>query len=101
MFKCDYEQQANNQVFILSGKLDQDSFTQFDNFVREKYAKGSDVILNLESLNYVSSVGLRSFISLAKMVHEDKKNINIKAAKEGMVRELIRLSGFTRLMPFI
>lgn len=101
MLNCVVTKRDLNQEFALSGKLDQESFTEFDNFVQQNYTKGYDVILNLESLDYISSVGLRSFIGLAKMVRADKKNINLIAKEGTMVRQLIHLSGFTKLMPFI
>jgi anti-anti-sigma factor len=101
MFNCIYKMDETNQQFILSGKLDQESFADFDNYVQQNYVIGKDVILNLDSLEYISSVGLRSFIIIAKMVRSDKKNIKLKAKEGSMVRQLITLSGFTKIMPFI
>ena len=96
-----YKTSNENQEFIVHGKLDQESYTQFDHEVKAKYTKGLDVILDLKSLDYISSVGLRSFITLAKFVRNDKKNIYIKAKEGSMVKKLIYLSGFTKLMPFM
>lgn len=99
--KCNYNKNNDYQEFALIGKLDQDSYSEFEAFITEHYTKNLDVVLNLEDLNYISSVGLRSFIGLAKLVRTDKKNINVKATEGGMVKQLIILSGFAKLMPFI
>ena len=96
-----YLKHDDNQEFILEGKLDQESFSEFDNFIEKNYVVGLNVVLNVTGLNYISSVGLRSFIGLAKLVRADKKSINIKAADGSMVKKLIILSGFSKLMPFI
>lgn len=98
---CDYNKNNDCQEFILRGKLDQDSYNEFESFIADNYTKGIDVVLNLQELTYISSVGLRSFIGLAKLVRTDKKNINIKATEGGMVKQLVMLSGFAKLMPFI
>lgn len=96
-----YTKNETNQEFILTGKLDQESYTEFDKFVHSEYSKGLNVILNVVQLEYISSVGLRSFIALAKLVRADKKDINLKAREGSMVKKLITLSGFTKLMPFV
>ncbi len=96
-----YKNDGLKQEFIAHGKLDQESYSLFDGTVKTKYTKGLDVILDVQNLEYISSVGLRSFIVLAKLVHNDKKNIYIKAKEGSMVKQLIYLSGFTKLMPFI
>ena len=99
--QCVYEKNDNLQQFVLTGKLDQDSFAQLDSVINTHYHKGLDVILDVCQLEYISSVGLRSFIGLAKLVRNDKKNIQIKAREGSMVKKLITLSGFAKLMPFV
>jgi len=89
------------QEFWLSGKLDYNSHSEFDEFIQTNYKQGLDVMLNLEQLSYISSVGLRSFIGLAKLVRADKKQIKIKAKEGGMVKKIIVLSGFSKLMSFV
>jgi anti-sigma B factor antagonist len=101
MFECNYVVEGNNQIFKLNGKLDQDSYGKFDSFVNKNYSTDKNIILDLLELDYVSSVGLRSFIILAKKVKSNKHEINIKADANSMVYSLINLSGFSRLMPFI
>lgn len=91
----------NAQEFFISGKLDFESYTDFDDFIIRHHKKGLDVVLNLEQLSYISSVGLRSFITLAKLVHDDHKQIKVKAKEGTMVKTVIELSGFKKIMPFI
>ena len=96
-----YIENGSIQEFSLIGKLDYDSYTKFDEFIQFNYKKDLDVLLNLEKLTYISSVGLRSFIKLAKLVRADKKEIKIKAEEDGMVKKIIVLTGFAKLMPFV
>jgi len=98
---CKYIKHDESQEFILEGKLDQESYSEFDDFISLNYASGSDVVINVTGLSYISSVGLRSFIGLAKLVRNDKKNIHTRAQEGSMVKQLIVLSGFVKLMPFI
>lgn len=99
--QCNYQKTDKEQIFAINGKLDQESYAEFDLLVNDRYSPGQDVVLDVTQLDYVSSVGLRSFIALAKLVRNDKHNINIRAKDGSMVKQLITLSGFAKLMPFI
>lgn len=99
--QINYTEDGAVQEFSLGGKLDHESYSDFDQLIQSNYQKGQDVILNLEQLTYISSVGLRSFIGLAKLVRNDKKQIKIKATDGSMVKKIILLSGFAKIMPFI
>jgi anti-anti-sigma factor len=95
-----YASTENRQTFFLQGKLDHETYAAFDSFFRDKYQKSLDVLLDLTQLNFVSSVGLRSFIALAKIVHTDKNRLAVKALPDSMPRQIISLSGFSKFMPF-
>ena len=101
MLNCEYTSEIDNQIFSLLGKLDQESYLEFDQVVKKNYVKNLNVILDLKNLDYISSVGLRSFIILAKLTRGNKKAINVKVKPGSMVEQLIKLSGFTKIMPFI
>ncbi len=99
--KLEYSENGNAQEFWLSGKLDYDGHKEFDEFIQLHYQKGLDVMLNLEQLSHISSVGLRSFIGLAKLVRADKRQICVKAGEDSIVKKIITLSGFSKLMLFV
>ncbi|MGL4860658.1 MAG: STAS domain-containing protein [Enterobacteriaceae bacterium] len=96
-----YQPHEKVQVFSLNGKLDYESYAEFDSFIQQHYQKGRDVLLDLSELSYISSIGLRSFVSLAKIVRSDKSHIQVIAPEHSMVRRLIELSGFHKIMPFV
>lgn len=82
------------------GKLDLESFEAFDKSFTENYNREyQNVIINLNQLHYLSSVGLRSLLRSAKMVYADKNKVFIRV-KDGMVKNIITLSGFHKILPF-
>ncbi len=95
-----YTINESKQIYILEGKLDQSSYSEFERFINENYDKGLDVSLNLEGLDYISSVGLRTFIILARKVAQNKCSISAKVKPGSMPENILKLSGFTKLIAF-
>jgi anti-anti-sigma factor len=82
-----------------TGKLDLESFEAFDNSFSENYNKAyQKVIINLNHLHYLSSVGLRSLLRSAKLIYADKNKVFINV-QDGMVKNIIMLSGFHKILP--
>jgi len=101
MFEMKCVSQEDTLVILCSGNLDLESFEKFDNFFSENYSKVyQKVVINLQSLHYLSSVGLRSLLRSAKAVYADKNKVFVKA-KEGMVKNIILLSGFHKILPLL
>lgn len=93
---------AKNEVLYVNcvGKLDLESFEAFDKSFSENYNKMyKKVIINLDQLQYLSSVGLRSLLRGAKIVYADRNKVFVHV-KDGMVKNIITLSGFHKILPF-
>lgn len=89
------------QNFICDGNLDIESFENFDKYFTGNYDKSfENVVINLKKVNYISSVGLRSLLRCAKIVYSDKNKIFLKVENE-MVKNIITLSGFCKILPFV
>ncbi|KAB8040566.1 anti-sigma factor antagonist [Silvanigrella paludirubra] len=87
--------------FDCDGSLDIESFENFDKYFTGNYDKSFEtIIINLKKVNYISSVGLRSLLRCAKQVYSDKNKIFLKVENE-MVKNIITLSGFCKILPFI
>lgn len=83
------------------GNLDLESFETFDKSFSENYNKlYHKVVINLNQLHYLSSVGLRSLLRSAKTVYADKNKVFIRV-QDGMVKNIIMLSGFHKILPLI
>jgi len=51
--QCNYQKNEQTQIFKLSGKLDQDSYSQFEQDIHESYTPGLDVVLDVCQLDYI------------------------------------------------
>ncbi len=100
MLKMNNTIHENIQEIKCAGKLDFESCDIFDNYFTTNHNTACDVIINLEDLSYISSIGLRSLIKAAKAISTAQKQIYLKA-KDGPVKQIIQLSGFVKIMPFI
>ena len=56
------------------------------------------VVMNLKDLEYVSSAGLRCFLLAAKKLKALQGELSLAAMAEN-TREVIRISGFSAIMP--
>lgn len=101
MLKIEHTLQEKTQNFNCDGSLDLESFENFDRYFTGNYDKSfQNIIINLKKVTYISSVGLRSLLRCAKLVYADKNKIFLKVENE-MVRNIITLSGFCKILPFI
>jgi anti-anti-sigma factor len=72
-------------IFQLKGSFDSASYEQFDTRVKELLQAGTrNVLIDLSQVNYISSAGVRSLVSLVKQLHsaEEEKALE-KAAIQG------------------
>lgn len=93
------EVQNNEQTIVsLSGLLDSSSSPEFQDVVNRLLQQAQpNLIVDLEQLDYTSSQGIRTFLTLIKKVSEKQGTLvfrNIKPA----VRDVFDLSGISQLM---
>ena len=88
---------ANAVVLHVEGRLDQDTcgdFTrQLMTYVDSVAHAGGAIILDLSSLEYVSSAGLRCFMLASRQAKAQSGRIFV-AALQPMVREIFEISHF-------
>ncbi len=85
-------------VINVTGRIDAVTASEFENEVKLIIDQGAGkLLLNLQELEYISSAGLRSILTLLKL----SKSSNIKLAfsnLQDMVSEVFKVSGFTGML---
>jgi anti-anti-sigma factor len=86
-------QVAGQVVLIVSGRMDAESAPQFEEKCRACIAEGlTGLVVDLGELTYVSSMGLRSFISVAKTLQDKGGALRICRLR-GLVKQVFEITG--------
>jgi anti-anti-sigma factor len=87
--------EKNNTVILsVKGRMDAVTSPQFDKAFLDLVAQGNrSFLLNMDSLEYISSAGLRSILAAAKQLKEKQGTI-LFAGLHGPVEEVFKISGF-------
>lgn len=81
-------------VVSVKGRLDAVTAPEFEKNLSNLISRGERAfLLNFGDLEYISSAGLRSLLSLAKKLKEQKGKIALSGLK-GSVGEVFKISGF-------
>ncbi|AVV52029.1 MULTISPECIES: STAS domain-containing protein [Leptospira] len=72
-------------VYILDGRLDENSFTDFKKEIIDPPHPNA-VILNLSELKYISSSGIRSIFELRYKLSNDGKKLFLTEASEKVIQ---------------
>ncbi len=92
-------QHANVSVFALRGRLDAVSAPELEERLNSWFEKpASDLIFDLAGLDYISSAGLRVFLTAAKKIKARNGKLGMAALKPN-VEEVFTISGFIALIP--
>ncbi len=95
------EDQRENGIWIcaLEGRLDGSTSEQADKHLTEVAGKEgvSDIVLDLASLDYLSSAGLRVFLMAAKRAKNQKYHVVLAAPNEN-VKQVLTISGFSSIL---
>jgi anti-anti-sigma factor len=98
MLQLGTEQRQGWLVVEVGGRLDTVTAPTFDESRTAWLAEGQRrFILDLSRLDYLSSAGLRSIISMAKQAGADGGAVTLAGA-QGLVKDVISLSGFDVLL---
>jgi len=80
-------------VLVVSGRMDAENAPQFEQQCRASIAEGlTSLVVDLGGLTYVSSMGLRSFISIGKALH-DKGGALRLCRLTGLVKQVFEITG--------
>jgi len=90
----------NQDVFFLSGRMDAESAPQFEEDCKAWIAEGhKNLVVDLGELEYVSSMGLRSFLAIAKTLQGKGGALRI-CRLTGLVKQVFEITGLGRVFHF-
>jgi anti-anti-sigma factor len=88
-------------VVQVSGRLDATTASIFEAHCEKRIAQGETVfVLDFEDLEYLSSAGLRSILSIQKKVKLQQGKVVICGAKS-TAKEILDISGFSSMFPMV
>jgi len=88
---------GNEAVVTLSGRLDTTNYNDFENQTNEWFSNRiTHLILDCSDLNYISSSGLRVFLTIQKRMMATGGKFSLFAMQPG-IREIFDISGFSAI----
>ena len=86
-------------VFLVSGRMDAENAPQFEEQCKASIAEGlTSLVVDMGELTYISSMGLRSFVSLGKMLR-DKGGALRLCRLNGLVKQVFEITGLLGSFP--
>jgi len=89
--------EGNTIVASISGRLDTNTTGLFDAAILPLISDGKNLLINLTGLEYISSAGLRSILTVAKKVKESQGKFALSSPTK-MVDEVFDMSGFSAII---
>ena len=90
---------ANVRKVMLAGRLDTSAVLGFETqFVTALVPAGKNTIVDLSQVDFVSSMGLRMFISVAQIL-KDKQAKLVFYAPQQIVNDVLETTSFRRIAP--
>lgn len=92
-------QLSDQVVLVVSGRMDAENAPQFEQACNACIAEGlTTLVVDSDQLAYVSSMGLRSFISVAKTLQSKGGALRI-CRLQGLVKQVFEITGLIRSFP--
>jgi anti-anti-sigma factor len=90
-------QVSGQVVLVVSGRMDAENASQFTESCNACVAAGhTRLVADLSGLAYVSSMGLRSFLSAAKTLQSSGGSLQLCCLK-GLVRQVFEITGLMQV----
>lgn len=90
----------NEGELVLIGRLDSQSAPEAETIIMSTADRFDRIVLNLESLDYTSSAGLRIIRNLQVKMNKKDGELMIRNANK-MVMEVFEMTGFASFLKFI
>lgn len=88
---------GDKEIIRLIGEIDGSNVDNFEAAMTEASQKCSELEVDLEKLEYVSSAGLRVFLITEKQMKQDGKKMIIKNVGEEIM-DIFTVTGFVKLL---
>jgi anti-sigma B factor antagonist len=94
------KEEDNNFVVYFEGRLDTAAASKVEKEIQSLYdCAGHDIVLDCTQLEYISSSGLRIFLSLLKTAKPKGSHVFITGMNDTL-RQVFAMTGFTNLFEF-
>ena len=94
--KIDKTTQSNETIVSLDGRLDTTTSPELEKFIENELKDTTELVLDLQKLEYVSSAGLRVILKAQKMMN---KKGSMKLIHVGeVIQEVFEITGFTDIL---
>ncbi len=91
------QEMGDKEIIRLIGEIDGSNVDNFEAAMTEASQKYSELEVDLEKLEYVSSAGLRVFLITEKQMKQDGKKMIIKNVGEEIM-DIFTVTGFVKLL---
>jgi anti-anti-sigma factor len=86
-------------IVFVKGKMDATASSAFEKEMHEFISQGIKYfILDLSELDYISSAGLRTVLTIGKKINDEGGELSLVSVKEH-VKEVFEIAGFTYILP--
>ncbi len=98
--KTKFKEENNDYVMYLEGRLDTAASISVEKDMQQlNECEGHDIILDCTKMGYISSSGLRLFLSVLKNAKAKGSKVYIKGITEE-IRNVFAMTGFINLFEF-
>ena len=98
--KITIEKKDNAIIVIIAGRLDTSTSVQAEKEFQTLYnTEAEEIIFDCSELEYVSSSGLRLFLSILKLSRSEGKHVFFSKMND-YLKEVFTMTGFTSLFEF-
>ncbi len=98
--KTTIHENDNVMVAVLEGRLDTAAAPETERALMPLYeANGRDIVFDCNGLEYISSSGLRLFLSVLKSAKPQGSQVSITGINDNL-QKIFALTGFTNLFTF-
>jgi anti-sigma B factor antagonist len=98
--KTTFKEENGNFVMYFEGRLDTAAAPNVEQEMKVLYeSEGHDIILDCTQLDYISSSGLRLFLSLLKIAKPKGSHVFITGLNDDL-RQVFAMTGFINLFEF-
>ncbi len=88
-------------IFKLNGRLDSNTSPELEGKIFEAIENGStNMVVDCEDLDYISSAGLRVILKAAKALKRSE-GVLILCAMQDYVKEVFEIAGFDSFLPIV
>ena len=85
---------SNNIVLTIDGRIDAGTVSEFREATLAAVEEtAGDIVLECEKLEYVSSIGLRVFLTAQKELQKKNRHLEMRNVQDSIIR-ILRMTGF-------